>query len=203
MSKIRKELGSIKDRREIMAKISEYTNISIIGVNEGDSYRVLEDLLESMLHNKKNTSVLVLTPSTSTQVAYNIRRILPSQIATLEYKANFSIMIGGSNFTIDISRICDNEINEDLVLHYEHVIVQLANRDDINIDDIRKWYKKNKKSKIIVTAECPKGKEIGFFKLLRLRKYVDNVLFMMYDEEEGDTCFVDRFKRKHVIHNFR
>lgn len=203
MCKIKRELRSIRSRIEIMNKITEDMNISLVGINDGDSNKILGELITVLKDNIMNSSVLVITENTYIQTSYRIRGLLPQRIASLEYKGMMSIMLSETNFNIDILNIDSNRLTDEMILHYEYVIFQFPDRDSIDISRISKWASKNTKSRIIVTVECPTGKEIGFFKIMKLRKYVDNVLFMMYDELEGDTCFVDIFKRKHTLYTVK
>lgn len=195
MTSAKVELNSIKHRSIIFRKCIDNQGTSIIGINENDTDIILDELLKSLIHYKKNCNVLIVSDFlTPLQLVYKVHSSLPLRSATFEMNNEYNIVSIDNNLTISIGGTKIKSINEKTFDKYDHIIVLFNKRNDIKREQMIRWSKQNGNSRLIVTVECPKGKEIGYFRLRFIKKYIDNIIFMMYSQEDGNVCFVDRFK---------
>lgn len=204
MNRIKKELRSIKTCRELFSSImKDVPSMSAIGTDKGDGKMLLNDLFEAFNAYKTNKHILICTNNTHIHTSYNLRKMLPPNISSIELGEITSIYDPSKNNTIDIIHLNTLKKIYQRVLEYDVVILQIPDRAVPDIKKLMKWHKMNTKTNIIITLECPDDKGFKFKDLCVFRTSINNILFMMYDEFEGDICFVDLFKRKMVLYNIK
>ena len=193
-------LRNIKSKQDFISTISKGDKINYIGTNEYDGIGFIKDMVMEYIHNDFKCKMLILTGLTSVQMVFKINIILKDYEYEVIDKGTL-LMITFKNIPhrIYIQHYPSYGIDMTLFEHDFRIILHLTYFKALDSGLLPKIYNTPNKSNLSIVAAYRSNEDISLKSFLKLRKYINNLGFIMYDEEIGDTCFIDIINRKHVV----
>ena len=198
------ELRNITCKKQFISSIIKGAGINYIGTNHYDGMGFIGDMVAEYIENEYECNLIILSSLTPTQMCFKISNILKDynyEVSTREI--HMTIKFNDSQHCIHIQHYPTYGLDSGIFKVNFKIILHITNFKNLELDLIRKIHEELTEANLSIVAAYPSTEDMSLRTFLKIRKYIYNMGFILYDEEDGDTCFIDILNYKYVVRVIR
>lgn len=194
------DLRNIRCKEDFITLMSKGSGINYIGVQVDSGINIIKDIVYDYIHTLFEREMALLTSITPTQMCYKLNSIINGyNYEVITYETYLTIQFKDIPHRINIQYYPTHGIDSGLFEYNFRVVVHLPSYKIIDTKTVKMLHRDLSKSNLTLIAPYPGDDDISLKTFVKLRRYINNMGFILYDTELGDTCFIDIINNKYVV----
>lgn len=194
-------LCGIKTKKEFLSRINKGAAINYIGVTFGRDFDLIGDIVLDYVSRDFERKLLILSSMTSTQICFKLNSILKDYGHKVVTNEGFlTIEFENTQHKIHVQHYPTHGIDPQIFYYTFEVLLHLPLHNSLDVKLLKGIHSTPNKSNLTILAPYGCNEDISLKTLFILRKYLNNMALIDYDNEENKCrCFIDIYDKTYTF----